>query len=284
MKADERKQIETNSLVLAVQKIRQHATGRTWYYVIGTVALVLGAIFLYRYFAGQTQRTRDEVLRQLAAADTAEKLKDGMEQHRGTMYGSLFKLHLARHHLDIEGLPRLGSEGETVRKQAAASVEQARTYFLELAGELKEKDEPGMVQDAWLGAAQAESALVGLPTAEGKDDSRGSADKVIEYYEKAARIFADKDFSKKYQERADQVKANKDRFVADQKALYRYRDVSTLSPPAPTPPGPLDKSAPPIPSLPFGPDARGPLPPPPPTPPADPKPADTPKGGDPKAK
>jgi hypothetical protein len=116
MKAEERKQIETNSLVLAVQRIRQHASGRALYYVIGTIALLLGAIFLYRYFAGQSERTRDEVIRQLAAADTAEKLKEGMEQHRGTVYGGLFKLHFARHQLDVEGLPRLGSEGDTVRK------------------------------------------------------------------------------------------------------------------------------------------------------------------------
>src|SRR2546423_1276997 len=118
MKAEERKEIETNSLIHAVQKARERVTGRTLYYLIGTAALV---------------------------------------------------------------------------------------------------------QEAWHSAAQAEEALVGLPTAAGGTDSRGNVDKVIEYYEKAASIFPDSEPSKRDKARADKIKANKDQFVADQKKIYAER-------------------------------------------------------------
>jgi hypothetical protein len=217
----------------------------------------------------------------------------------------MFKLHLARHLLLDEGLPRLGTDNSETRRQAAASINDARTYYLELTGELTQKEEPDLVQLAWLGAAQAEEALVGLPTAEGGNDSRGNADKVIEYYEKAASIFPDTEFSKRYKERADKIKANKDQFVATQKDIYKPREKSPFGPPPkiddpfgslfpkkdpvlpkiePPPAPPAGKAEVP----PVGPIPTVPLPAPPPavdpkkaTP--DPKPPEAPKA-DPKAK
>jgi tetratricopeptide (TPR) repeat protein len=302
MKAEQRKEIETNSLVLAVQRFRKHASGRTAYYAIGTVALIVAAVLIYRYFAGETKKARDAVLLQLASADTPEKLKQGMEDHRGSVYGSLFKLNLARHMLLNEGLPRLGTDRTESLKQAAASVEQGRTYYLELTSELKEKDEPALVQEAWGNAAQAEEALVGLPATEGGTDYRGNPDKAIEYYEKAASIFPDTDFSKKYKARADYLRANKDQFLAEQKAIYKPADPLPpfKFPPAPGKTdslGPLGPILPPLPSTPKGdvpPSPPAPVIPPPPTPeskvPADPmkspdlKPPDPPKSADPKSK
>ena len=238
MKAEERKEIETNSLVHAVQKLRERMTGRTLYYVAGVAALVIGGILLYRYLTGERSKTRDAALLQLISADTPEKLKQGMEDYRGTVPGSLFKLHLARHYLLNEGLPKLGTDNSDDRKKAANAVAEARTYYLDLTGELKEKDDRALVQEAWLGAAQAEEALVGLPTAEGGTDSRGSADKVIEYFEKAAAVFPDTEFGKRYKAHADKIKANKDQFVATQKAIYKPREVISLPPAGKNPFGP----------------------------------------------
>lgn len=305
MKAEQRKEIETNSLIHAVQKLRERVTGRTLYYVIGAAALVIGGILLYRYLTGEKSRARDAGLIQLVNADTPEKLKQGMEDHRGTVLGSIFKLQLARYYLLSEGLPRLGTDNSDDRKKAAASVEQARGYYLDLTGELKQGDEPALVQEAWLGAAQAEEALVGLPTAEGGTDSRGSADKTIEYYEKAAAIFPDSEFSKRYKAHVDKIKANKDQFVATKKAIYKPREVLPLGPPKKDDPffglgglPPLPKTDPGLPRIepPPPPKAETPkssttpaVPPPPAPPPAgepkktpEPKPGEAPKA-DPKA-
>jgi hypothetical protein len=256
MKAEQRKEIETNSLVLAVQRMRERMTGRTLYYVIGTVAVVVGAILLYRYMTGERSKTRDAGLMQLVTASTPEKLKQGIEDHRGTLLGSLFKLQLARHYLLDEGLPKLGTDVTDERNKAANAVAEARTYYLDLTGEFKEKEQQGLLQEAWLGAAQAEEALVGLPTAVGGTDSRGSADKVIEYYEKAASFFPDSEFSKRYKEHLDKIKANKDQFVAAQKQFYAPRSfepppakggpLGTLPPLPGTEPPPAPKPSPPV--------------------------------------
>src|SRR5947208_683523 len=223
MKAEERKAIETNSIVHAVQRVRERMTGRNLYYLVGTLALVVGGILLYRYLTNERSKTRDAALIQLVNADTPEKLKQGMEDHRGTALGSVFKFQLARHLLLDEGLPRLGTDRAEDRNKAANAVAEARTYYLELTNDLKPKDEPALLQEAWHSAAEAEEALVGFPTAEGGNDSRGSADKVIEYYEKAAAIFPDSEPSKRYKAKADKIRANKDQFVATQKAIYKPR-------------------------------------------------------------
>jgi hypothetical protein len=284
MKAEERKEIETNSLVLAAQKLRQRLNGRNLYYLIGTAAIIVGAILLYRYLTGEKSKARDAGLIQLKNADTPEKLKQGMEDHRGTILGSMFKMQLARYRLRAEGLPKLGTDSADTRKQAAASVEEARTYFLELTGELKDKETADLQQEAWLSAAQAEEALVGLPTAEGGTDSRGNADKAIEYYDKAAAIFPDSEPSKRYKARADKLRATKDQFVADQKAIYKPREVISLPPTGKDPFGrdilpPLPKSGTTGPVI----DVPPPPAPKPETPPTAPK-ADTttPKAPEPK--
>jgi hypothetical protein len=270
MKADQRKELETNSLVLGVQRLRQRLTGRNLYYLVGTVALIVGAFLLYRYLTRTSSKARDAVLLQLASADTPEKLKAGMEEHRGTVYGGIFKIRLADHHLLNEGLPKLGTDSPDQKKQAAASLETARTYYLELTGEVKEKEEPGLLQQAWFGAAQAEEALVGMPTAPGGNDSRGSADKAIEYYRKAAAILPDSELSKRYKEWADKLEANKQQFVDTQKRLHAERPAPSFGPsspgsfgPSPGKDGPFDHGFPSAPRIEPPPEPKPDTPPPP---------------------
>lgn len=293
MKAEQRKEIETNSLVLAVQKLRGRMTGRSLYYLVGTLAVVVGAILLYRYLTGERGKARDAGLMQLVTANTPEKLKQGIEDHRGNFLGSLFKLQLARHYLLDEGLPKLETDNGDEQNKAANAVAEARTYFLDLTGELKPEDHAGLLQEAWHSAAQAEEALVAFPTAPGGSDSRGNADKAIEYYEKAAAIFPDSEPSKRDKARADKIRANKDQFVAIQKQIYTPRAPLLLQPPAPKG-GPLGT----LPSL-SGTEPPAPKPstpaasttttttPPPPAPPPMPEPKKTPEpkpGETPKAK
>jgi hypothetical protein len=287
MKAERRKEIETNSLVLLVQRWRQHVSSRSLYYLVGTVALVVAVVFLWRYLAGENRRARDAILVELQTADTLEKLKEGMERHRGTIWGSFFKAQFARRRLRVDGLPRLGTDRDEARDQAAAAVAEGREYFLQLTQDLKEQDEPALVQEAWLSAAEAEEALVGMPTRLDGTDSRGDADKAIEYFENAAKIFPDSDLSKGYQKRADDLRANKTQFVATQRALYQRREPPP-PPKFPEPPKPGAKAEPevPAPILPPDPGVPEPKPVDPKTPkapeakPGEPKTADPKKEGE----
>jgi hypothetical protein len=300
MKAEQRKEIETNSLVLAVQRLRKHISGRTLYYFVGILAVIAIIIGFYYYFASERRHARDAILLQLATADTPEKLKAGMEEHRGTVYGSLFKLHLARHQLRNEGLPKLGTDNSTARLQAANSVDDARKYYLELTSEFKEKEDPALLQESWFGAAEAEEALVGLPKPEpNQAEFRGNVDTALDYFDKGAAILPDAEFTKRHKALADKIRANKEKFVADQKEIYKPTPSLFSSPPPAPKSDSLLPGLPPfpkgdVPSLPFG-------PPPPPTPdakipelpklpdaklpeskPADVKPPEPPKPADPK--
>jgi hypothetical protein len=129
---------------------------------------------------------------------------------------------------------------------------------------------------------------------------------VIEYYDKAASIFPDTEPSKRNKAKADKIRANKEQFVADQKALYKKKPSPIGPPPLKDDPfnlGPLPKAdvpvepkGPPIKSLPPAPDAKGKTEPKAPEPPKpdpakspepkspEPKPPEPPKGPDPKAK
>lgn len=231
MQAEERKDLETNSLAQSLSSMKGKFDSRTLYFVIGTIVLIIAGVLLYRHFAKTRTIARDAKILQLETADTPEKLKTLMEEQRGNIFGSIAKLHIARRALTTDGLERLGTDNSEDRRKAAASLDQARIYFADLTKEFKQSDEPALLQESWLGLAQAEEALVGLPTTEGGSDSRGDADKAIEAYTKAAAIFPDLELSKKYAAHAKDLKDNKATFVDAQTAFYAI-------PPAPKVEGP----------------------------------------------
>lgn len=233
MKAEERKEIEQNSLIHTVQNWRAKLSGRGMYYVLGTVALIVAVTLLWQYFAGENRKARDTRLLQLENADTPEKLEQGIEDHRGTVTGSLFKLQLARHKLLNDGLPKLATDRVDDRRTAASAVQKARDYFVELADEFAKHKEMGLVQQAWEGAAEAEEALVGFPKTDSSTEYRGDADKAIEYYAKAGAMFPETEFSKKLAKRAETLKAKKTKFIADQKLLYEVKAAAKFDPALP---------------------------------------------------
>ena len=296
MKAEERKEIEQNSLIHLMEKVKASLAGRGLYYLVGTVALVIAGVLLWTYFSRESRNARDANFLQLERADTPQKLKQGTEDYRGTVVGSLFKLHLARHLLYNEGLPKLGTDRDEGRRQAASAVAEARDYFRELAGEFAGYKEESLTQQSWVGAAEAEEALVGLPKTPGGSDYLGDADKAIEYYANAGKMFADTEFSKKYATRAETLRDTKTRFIADQREIYKpverpSLDLTPKGPKAsgPTPPAPEpakvtepDPKAPPAKTDPKPPEPANVKEPEAKTP-EDPKKVD-PKPADPKAK
>lgn len=296
MKAEEHKaiekNIENNSLNDVLTKAKGYLLGRGGYYAVGTIALLIAVGLLWRYVAKNRTGQMDERVLSLEAATTPEQLKKTMDDNQGNMTGSIAKLQLARWHLGYSGLEKIGTDNNVARIAAAAEIEKARGYLLELTEELKGKDEPALLQEVWLNVAKAEEALVGFPKVEGGTDYRGNVDKAIEYYTKATEIFKDSEPTKRIKEKLDNLTKNKNSFEAFQKEVYKKPAPRPSSPfgtpdekspdskateptPMPMVPTPKDVVPPPVP---MGPDAKkDPTPPTPPTPPKnetvpDPKP------------
>ena len=228
MQADEQKDLETNSLVESFSSLKSKIDGRTLYYMLGTVFLIVAGVLLFRYFVKQKTLTRDAIVLEIEAANSRDSLKKIMEDHRGTIFGSIAKIHLARLELNVDGLEKIGTDKLEDRNKAASSLENAREHYSALTKELQKNEEPALLQEAWVGLARAEEALVGLPTKEGAGDSRGDADKAIEAYLNAGKIFPELELSKSYGTKANQLKENKSKFIETQKAFY-----TIIAPPAP---------------------------------------------------
>lgn len=244
MKAEEQK-LETNSLAVFLAKAKVFLAGRGGYYAIGTVALIVAVVLLWNYMAKSRKVVSDERILRLEAAGDAKKLKEYMEENAGNIFGSIAKMHLARRHLRGEGLELLGTNKPENRRKAAADISTARAYFLELTKELKEKEEPALLQEAWIGAAQAEEALVGLLKPDSTSEYQGDADKAIEYYGHAVKFFPDTDGTKRLQKHLDNLTKNKTAFVDFQKELYTKREQPPL------PPQPKAEEKQPVPMVPV---------------------------------
>lgn len=228
MQADEQKDLETNSLVESFSSLKSKIDGRSLYYFFGTICLIVAAVLFFRYLARQKTLARDEMLLRLESADTPEKLKEIMEQYRGSYVASNAKLHLARRELTSLGLEKIGTDNSKDFEDAVENLESARTKFSELVKEFKANDDAALLQECWLGIARAEETLVGVAGKSSGAD-RGDLDKSIEAYTKAAAIFPTSELSKAYAARAKELKENKAKFIEAQKAYYS-------KPTPPTPP------------------------------------------------
>ncbi|MEZ6141001.1 MAG: hypothetical protein R3B84_10555 [Zavarzinella sp.] len=242
MKAEERKELEKNSLEKAILNLKTLFSGTRLYTIIGVIALIVASVLLWNYFSRERTSTQDQIFLDLENADSVEKLEKYITTHRGTTGGSVAKMHLARIRLGKEGIGQLVTNNAKQRREAFASIDQARKLLIELTSELKE--DKTLLQECYRSLALAEETLVSVPSTEGGTDSWGSVDKAVEYYNAAAAVFPDLEVSKKYKERAGKLSSEKDQFIAMQKAIYTLPELPveekkdpppTVNIPMPTP-------------------------------------------------
>jgi hypothetical protein len=103
----------------------------------------------------------------------------------GTIPGRTARFQKARLELD-DGLKNLYS---TDRARAIQQLEDARKTFAELAGE--SANEPVLSEQAMLGAAKAEEALIGVPKEDNPAQTRGTLDRALELYGQLAKAHPD---------------------------------------------------------------------------------------------
>jgi len=147
---------------------------------VGIVAVV--TFVVWTYLSGATSWAQYWI--RLDGERNPTSLADIATQSRGTMPARAARFQEARVRLQ-HGLRGIYSTDQ--RTDAIQNLAQARQTFVELAAECT--DSPLSVQEALLGAAQAEEALIGVHNkSDDQTQSRGSLDRVLEFYKKILAV------------------------------------------------------------------------------------------------
>jgi len=219
MKAQHRKELHTNELAdrlgRLIQKVRTgpKSTPVIIWLFLGLAVLAVG--FWY-YFANSTKAERSAQWAQLdqatstalAAGDRQaflEQLSQIAKEGQGTVPGRAARFQLARFLLQ-QGLQDQFSQVPS-RENAIGSVEEARDLYRKLATECH--DSPVLAQEAMMGAATAEEALIGVPQSDNAEESRGSLDQAIADYEKLASAYSESAQGRAARRRADELREHR---------------------------------------------------------------------------
>jgi predicted negative regulator of RcsB-dependent stress response len=230
MKAEKRKEIETNSLAKWLNNVWTGTKRRSAYAWVTAIVLALVLIFGWNYWSKSRTRSHAEQWVELDDADTKEKLEDLANKYRDSLVGKAAKLRLARLALGPDGLDQLGTLDGEQRKKAVVSIERARELYANVAPDLK--DNSVLQQEAWLGAAEAEEALLAVPT-EGSEQPRGNIEKVIEYLKKAREVAGDSDPGKAIEKKMATYEKDKEqitKFYADVRRQLTPPKIPELPP------------------------------------------------------
>lgn len=193
MKAEHRKELQTNVLADRLGRMVQDFKGGPKPNTLYLVGFLVAALVLYgvwKIYSGvklseaSTQWVTldhvDQVVKSTAALEQYETLA---RDQRGTVVGRTAQFQMARMLL-AEGLQNLAADP----KQAATKVVKARERYAELTKLCA--DAPLLLQEAMMARAKAEEALIGVPDPEDKSKtSLGSLDQALKYYEALAKQF-----------------------------------------------------------------------------------------------
>lgn len=181
------KELETNDLALTAQdfwlklKNGQLISPRVAGLAIA-VALIMG---LWWFLSSSRETAAAAQWREMDQLQSKKQLEEFAKapNNTSTLAGKLARLQLARIQLDNQGIRKLNTRGED-RMKAVDAVETARkeleSLVKEFTGDLTIKSQILELQ------AKAELALVGIPTAAGQNDSRGSVEKAVGYLKDVA--------------------------------------------------------------------------------------------------
>lgn len=289
MKAEERKELETNSLATGVQKLLDRTkTGRLVnpYIVVVILAVGLGGgLWWYLSSEGKKLGSRQWAdLSQLSKTASPTTLTEFANTNKDSSAARAARLDAARIQLGQDGIGKLNLRDRELRGKAVENVEKAREELLKLADEYK--GDATMQASCLLAAAEGELALVGVPAGADGKGSRGSVTKAAELYRKVAEAVGDKSSAAEpFKKRADDLVAKKDEIERLGDTLNRLVNPPAVFPPFPTTPGGPTPGGPKLPDGPIptpkppegvGPTAPATITPPPVTPTTGKGPAPTP--------
>lgn len=222
MKAEERKENETNALRSWVFHLKESMQGRSLYIVVGVLVLGIAGVLIFRFWQSSRIAAASARVMELNAANTDKQLDEiiNSENHKGKPTAAWAKLQKARLALFADGISKLGSLKPEDRGTAVAKVEEGRQLYLEVANEFGEW--PALQQEVWTSCAKAEEVLLGTPKAENAAEYRGSFEKMLEYLRKAAAINPENDASKEYAAKADRMSKKREEIEGVYRRLSEF--------------------------------------------------------------
>ncbi len=234
MNAEEKKH-PTNALAAGLERLWTQIKGRRLY-VYGGITVFVVAVVVLVYVLRRNVREADALRwRELDSANTEEKLKELIQsdKQKGKITQTLAKLDLSRIYTYDRGINQLGTTMTSEFDKAITELEAGREYYLDAVNGLK--DNPMLVQEAWISLARVEEILSRVPKADSEASKaveyRGSIAAAIDYYKKAAAIHPTSAASKKYAKQAEDMEAEKEKIAELYQLLYKFGHVPARSNP-----------------------------------------------------
>jgi hypothetical protein len=231
MKAEHRKELETNSLAQGITKSAEalKAHSKLVYQIVGIVLLIGGAVAISWYFLGGVSTAQSRLWSQFDAAPDVDALVKLAEANKGTVAARAAQFEAARI-LFQEGFTNFGTAGKP-HEEAVTKIDKARTIYNSLIPD--SKSTPLLAQEALMGVARAEETL----SATLRPDQAGpfgSLDRATEFYRRVVKEYPDTFQAKTA---ADRLKVLDDpKQKADLQTFYadlNYRLVPGAAPPKP---------------------------------------------------
>ena len=204
MKAEHRKELQTNSLASYLARAIDHLkSGHTTTIILGIAVAVVLLYAAWRYFGGRGASSSTQLWIKLDQITADDQLKPFADAYPGTTQGRTAKFWEARA-LSQRGPEKLGNPDE--RAKAVQDLIKARELYQELAPLCRA--EPILQQEAMMGVARAEESLIGVPDPADPKQPAGTLDRAVAYYEELAVKFPESAQGKAARQRADDLKKN----------------------------------------------------------------------------
>jgi hypothetical protein len=210
MKAEHRKELQTNELADWLGRTYQSVkSGNRNYWIGGVIVVAVAAVigyFVYQYNTAPSASIA--ALMKLQTANTVQDLEKIAQENTGTVPARTARFEVARI-LYQEGVRDLPSAG---RSEAIGKLTKARGLYQQLADECR--DSPVLAQEAVMWQARIEESLSGASDPEKPNTRAGSIDEAIQLYQKLALMQPESFETKAAAERAKFLQDNKSKIEA----------------------------------------------------------------------